>query len=51
MSGSWVVSNFVIPSFGFVHGGEREVERKRGEEEERKLERVEILFWVIYFII
>ena len=45
MSGSWVVSNFVIPSF--VHGGEREVERKRGEEEKKKLERGEILFWVI----
>ena len=44
----------VVLGFGFVHGGEREVEREkereRQEEEKQKLERGDIFFWAIYFI-
>ena len=42
----------VVLGFGFVHGGERDVEKERGgggEEERQQFERGEILFWVIYF--
>ena len=41
----------VVLGFGFVHGGERDVEKERGggEEERQQFERGEILFWVIHF--